>query len=107
VLGGASYVRNRELEFGRKDGTKDEVIRELQAATTSVRITLARLGDDRLAAEYPERHAGMRFQTDRFLLHLCTHAAFHLGQAGIVRRAVTGDATSSRPIPLQDMSVRG
>ena len=101
VLGGTSYVRNRELEFGRASGTKDDVIRELQAATTAVRVTLARLDDARLASEFPERHAGMRFQTDRFLLHLCTHAAFHLGQAGIVRRAVTGDARSSGPIPLK------
>ena len=107
LLGGTSYVRNREVEFGRTSGTKDDVIRELQAATTAVRITLARLGDDRLATEFPERLAGMRFQTDRFLLHLCTHAAFHLGQAGVVRRAVTGDATSSRPIPLDDVSIRG
>lgn len=101
VLGGTSYVRNRELEFGRTSGTKDDVIRELQAAATVVRITLARLGADRLASEFPEHHAGLRFQTDRFLLHLCTHAAFHLGQAGIVRRALTGDARSSGPIPLK------
>jgi RimJ/RimL family protein N-acetyltransferase len=101
VLGGTSYVRNRELEFGRTSGTKDDVIRELQAAATVVRVTLARLGDDRLVSEYPESHNGMRFQTDRFLLHLCTHAAFHLGQAGYVRRAVTGDVQSSSPIPLR------
>ena len=101
VLGGTSYVRNRELEFGRASGTKDDVIRELQAATTAVRVALARLGDDRLFSEYPESHNGMRLQTDRFLLHLCTHAAFHLGQAGSVRRAVTADARSSGPIPLK------
>lgn len=104
VLGGTPYVRNRELEFGQTSGSKDDVIRELQAATTVVRVTLARLGDDQLAREFPELHAGMRFQTDRFLLHLCTHAAFHLGQAGVVRRAVTGDARSSGPIPLKAMA---
>ena len=70
----------------------------------AVRIALARLGDDRLNREYPETHHGMRFQTDRFLLHLCTHAAFHLGQAGYLRRALTGDATSSGPIPLKAMA---
>ena len=107
VLGGTSYARNRELEFGRTSGTKDDVIRELQAATTAVRLTLARLGDAPLSAEYPERHAGMRFQTDRFLLHLCTHAAFHLGQAGFVRRAVTGDAASAGPIPLKAVASTG
>jgi RimJ/RimL family protein N-acetyltransferase/uncharacterized damage-inducible protein DinB len=106
VLGGTSYVRNRELEFGRTSGTKDDVIRELQAATTAVRVTLARLGDVQLVSEYPEAHNGMRFQADRFLLHLCTHAAFHLGQAGYVRRAVTGDAQSSGPLPLKAVASR-
>jgi hypothetical protein len=32
------------------------------------------------------------------MLHLATHLAFHLGQIGYLRRAVTGDATSSGPV---------
>ena len=40
-------------------------------------------------------------------MHLCSHAAFHLGQAGYVRRAVTGDARSSRPVPLRGRPMTG
>jgi hypothetical protein len=94
-------VRNRELGFGR--GRNERRRQELQAADVGADHPGA-ARDNRLAADYPERHAGMRFQTDRFLLHLCTHAAFHLGQAGIVRRAVTGDVRSSGPIPLKAMA---
>ena len=47
---------------------------------------------------------GLPFRTGMFLLHLSGHAAFHLGQAGYLRRVITGDATSSGPIPLQPLS---
>ena len=48
---------------------------------------------------------GMRFRTGLFLLHLCAHAGFHLGQAGYLRRVITGDATSSGPLPLAPLAL--
>ena len=63
------------------------------------------LADNRFDSEYPEAVNGMRFQTGRFLLHLCTHAAFHLGQAGYLRRAITGQSQSSGPIPLKPVAL--
>ena len=104
VLGDAAYVRNRELEFGRNSGSKNDVILEIQAAIGAVRDVLPRLAEGRFDTEYPEAVNGMRFQTDRFLLHLCTHAAFHLGQAGYLRRALTGQSQSSGPIPLKPVA---
>ena len=41
-----------------------------------------------------------RIQTLRFLLHLCAHASFHLGQAGYLRRGLTGQSQSAGPVPL-------
>jgi RimJ/RimL family protein N-acetyltransferase len=104
TLGGTSYVRNRELEFGRDSGSKNDVILEIQAAIDAVQATLPGLAEVRFSAEYPEAVNGMRFQTDRFLLHLCTHAAFHLGQAGYLRRALTGQNQSGGPIPLEPVA---
>ena len=49
---------------------------------------------------------GMVMRTDLFLPHLVAHAAFHLGQAGYVRR-MCGDATSANPLPLQRARVSG
>jgi hypothetical protein len=43
---------------------------------------------------------GRDLRTDRFLLHLCTHAAYHLAQAGYLRRIVTGLNQTSGAIPL-------
>ena len=105
VLAGTGYVRNREAEFGRRSGTRSELMAELDKAAAVVREVLPRLPESTLAAELPEPVMGMRFRTDLFLLHLCAHAGFHLGQAGYVRRMVTGDATSSGPLPLQPLAL--
>lgn len=103
ILGGTGYVRNRDGEFSRRSGTRAEVLAEIQRAIAVLRDVLPTLSDAVLAAEYPEAVMGMKFRTDQFLMHLCVHAGFHLGQAGYVRRALTGDATSSGPLPLQPL----
>lgn len=41
--------------------------------------------------------------TSVFLVHLGAHLAFHLGQAGYLRRIVTGSNTSTGPVPIAGM----
>ena len=105
VLGHTGYVRDREAEFSRRSGARSEVIAELDRALAVVRDVLPYLSENTLAAEFPEPVLGVRFQTGRFLLHLCAHAAFHLGQAGYLRRAMTGDSRSSGPLPLAPLGI--
>jgi hypothetical protein len=100
VLGRTGYVRNRDAEFSRRSGTRSEVIAELDRALAVVREVVPQLSRSALAAEFPEPVIGTRLPTGRFLLHLCAHAAFHLGQAGYLRRAMIGDSTTSGPLPL-------
>jgi hypothetical protein len=69
-----------------------------------VRDVLPGLSRETFDAPLPEPVMGLPFRTGMFLLHLSGHAAFHLGQAGYLRRVITGDATSSGPIPLQPLS---
>jgi DinB family protein len=104
VLGRTGYVRNRELEFGRRSGPRGDILAELRAASGVVDSVLRALPPERLDGAFPEPVDGLRLRTDRFLMHLCSHAAFHLGQAGYVRRAVTGDPRSGRPVPLQPLT---
>jgi hypothetical protein len=106
VLGGSSYRRNRDLEFSRKAGTRAEVIEELTRASNIVRDVLASMPEARLSAPYPEAVMGLVFSTGEFLMHLCVHAGFHLGQAGYLRRLVTQDGRSSNPIPLTALGKR-
>jgi len=104
VLGGTGYRRNRELEFSRRSGNRTELVAEIQKAAAVVREVLPHVTQSQLADEFPEPIMGFKLRTDLFLTHLCVHTAFHLGQAGYVRRAVTGDPTSSGPISLQPLS---
>lgn len=106
VLGGESYVRDRDAEFGRRSGTREELLSELQKTADVVRRVLGKFPASRAAEDFPEPVMGMRLRTDVFLLHLCVHAGFHLGQAGYLRRAVTGDSTSSGPLPLKPLSFK-
>jgi DinB superfamily len=104
VLGGTGYVRNREAEFGRRSGTRAEITAEIVSAINVVHDVLPRLPQDRLDAPLGEPVMGLTFRTEAFLLHLCVHAGFHLGQVSYLRRVITADATSSGPIPLQPLA---
>ncbi len=104
VLGGTGYVRNRELEFSRSSGTRAEIKAELDAAIAAVEKTLPGLSPEVLAAAYPASPVpGKEIGTALFLQHLCSHASFHLGQAGYLRRLVTGEAKSAGPVSLHDL----
>jgi len=105
VLGQTGYVRNRELEFARRSGTRAELAAEIDRTIAVVRDVLARVPESALLAPYPEPILGLTFGTRLGLLHLCAHAAFHLGQAGYLRRVLTGEAAqSSGPLPLTPLA---
>jgi uncharacterized damage-inducible protein DinB len=104
VLGGSSYTRNREAEFESKSATRAELVAELDAALAAVRTVLPGLPDDVWAREFPEPVMGHRLPADRFLIHLCAHAAYHLGQTGYLRRVLTRDASSSGALPLKALA---
>lgn len=99
-LGGTRYVRNRDAEFSTRSGTRGQVDLELQAAIGAVTTTLAGLDDAALRHPMPGAPNAMAVRTGMFLLHLVAHTAFHLGQAGYLRRLLTGDVSSAGPLPL-------
>lgn len=105
VLGGADYVRDREAELARRSGTRDELIAEVEAAITVVQDVLPRVAADRFDSEFPTPVGGIRIRTGLFLLHLSTHAAYHLGQVGYLRRALTADNHVSGAMPLQPLTL--
>jgi hypothetical protein len=100
VLGGLAYQRNRDAEFGRRTGSRQELAGEIRAARQVVDDVLPGVDAARLTELFPEPVGGHRVRTDMFLLHLSAHLAFHLGQVGYVRRMVTGENRSSAPLPL-------
>ena len=100
VLGATGYVRDRDAEFSRASGARPEIVAELDRTIAVVRAVVPTLSGATLAEEFPEPLLGVRCRTGLFLLHLCAHAAFHLGQAGYLRRAMTGDSTTSGALPI-------
>lgn len=100
VLGGTAYERHRDLEFSRRKGTRAEIVGEIESTVRVVRAVIPTLDVATLARDYPEVVAGRVIETSVFLTHLCAHLALHLGQAGYLRRMLTGDARSTIPVPL-------
>jgi hypothetical protein len=104
VLGGTGYVRNRDLEFATRSGRREDLVRELSETATVVSETLARLPPEALEKPYPQPVANLQLPCRLFLMHLAVHLSFHLGQAGYLRRIVTGDTRSSGPVALQALA---
>ena len=104
VLGGISYVRDREREFSRNSGTRTELIEEIRSTIQMVERVLPGVNEQTLARQFPESLGGATFTTRLFLLHLSAHLAHHLGQAGYLRRALTADTRSSGPLPVKELA---
>jgi len=104
VLGQTGYVRDREREFATREGSRAEIRRRVEETASVVSEVLAKLPRSVLDAPYPEVHGGAQLSGRTFLLHLCTHAAFHLGQAGYLRRVVTGNPASSGPLSIKALA---
>ena len=100
-VGRGTYVRNRAAEFSTRNGTRAEVDSALRAAIDAVNQTLMTCSEATLNEAMPGAPNGMPVRTGMFLLHLVAHTAFHLGQAGYLRRMLTGEqAASAGPMPL-------
>ena len=95
VLGESGYARDREAEFTRRDVPRAELLGLLATTRQVVGATLERLGETRLADDYPEPVGGLRLGTGEFLVHLASHLGYHLGQIDSHRRLATGVARSA------------
>lgn len=104
VLGGAPYVRDRAREFAARDIARAELRIEIERATDAVRTVLPTLTEADLAKPYADVLGGARPLTGLFLMHLTAHLSFHFGQAGYLRRALTGDGRVSGAISLQSLN---
>lgn len=103
ILGQTGFVRDRDAEFANRGRSRSDVARDLRGTAAM----LARVFDGRSQADFPEvyplEYGGMKLPTAVFLVHLEAHLAFHLGQAGYLRRTLTGEATGSGAVALADL----
>lgn len=91
-LGGTGYVRDREAEFATRDVPRTALAEGLRAAQRDVDQALAGLAGADLAMLPPVRFGqDHEMPVPLALVHLATHLAYHLGQADVHRRIVTGE----------------
>lgn len=104
VLGGTSYVRDRDAEFSRRGVPRTELIEGLRQASEVVTATLTALDPARLEAPYPLPVLNRRLDTGDFMMHLATHLAYHTGQVDFHRRIVTGDVAGVGAVSPTELS---
>ena len=85
-VGHSGYIRDRVREFAVRDLTRAEVIKEIDAAAQAVEAALSTMDPANLAREFPSALGGERMSTGAFLVHLCAHLGYHLGQLNYHRR---------------------
>jgi hypothetical protein len=90
-LGGTGYVRDRSAEFARRGVPRAELVAEVERTRLAVKTGLERLAPNAVDHDFPELIAQARLRTGDYLVHLCTHFAYHLGQLDAHRRVVTGN----------------
>jgi hypothetical protein len=103
VLGGGSYVRDRDAEFSLRGVPRAELIDGLHQAERAVRETLTSIDPTRFSETYPQPVANRRVNTGEFVAHLATHLAYHAGQLDFHRRVVTGDASGVGAVSPLDL----
>ena len=107
VLGGTDYVRDRVSEFSDRSSTREKIIGEISSTSVTLRSVLPSMDESKLSSTYPEPIAGVELNTLQFLLHLCTHLAYHVGQAGYLRRVLTRDDRSIGPVSVKALAEDG
>jgi uncharacterized damage-inducible protein DinB len=100
MLGNTGYIRDRDAEFSRRGATRAEIVDELQRARRVVETVLTALPETALESTLSHPTLPGPVPTQRFLVHLCAHAGFHLGQVGYLRRMLSGDNRSTGPLPI-------
>lgn len=103
VLGGSSYVRDRNAEFGKRDVPRAELLVQVDAAIAAVRAAVPKITPQVWAADFPEPVGGFMVKTDEFVTHLAAHFAYHLGQLDYHRRLVSAKGDTAGCLPIGEL----
>jgi uncharacterized damage-inducible protein DinB len=103
MLGQSGYVRDRPREFAAIGLKRIELLAEIAEAESVVSTVIPALSDADLGAPFPETLGGATVETADFLLHLCAHLGYHLGQVDYHRRIVTGNSSGVGALPIHEL----
>ncbi|MFN0177314.1 MAG: DinB family protein [Gemmatimonadales bacterium] len=104
VLGRTGYVRHRDVEFSARGLPRADVLAGIERAKQAVSAVLLGQPID-LLAEYPETVGGKyRVTTGDWLIHLEAHLAYHVGQAGYLRRILMASPVAVPAVGLPSLA---
>jgi hypothetical protein len=103
TLGKSGYVRDRPREFAATGLKRVELLAEIAEAESVVATVIPALTEAELGAPFPETLGGATVETADFLLHLCAHLGYHLGQVDYHRRLVTGNSAGIGALPIHGL----
>jgi hypothetical protein len=86
MLGGTSYVRNRDEEFSLKNIPREKLISDINDLKETIKNTLPKLSEEDLQSEFPIKIRDEVFSTQNMLIYLLAHLNYHLGQVNYLRR---------------------
>jgi uncharacterized damage-inducible protein DinB len=90
VLGGSSYVRNRDREFlDEPYASKAEILQGFDGACAETRSVLASLNDTSLLETAPLDGSPGSVPNYQLVLRLLTHLTYHGGQIRSMSRMLT------------------
>ncbi len=82
------YVRNRDLEFTRKDVARDVLVSQLHDLIAVINKSLSDLTPEQLEADYPIPFDDATRSKSYVLVQLLAHLNYHLGQVNYLRRVL-------------------
>lgn len=93
VLGKTGFIRDRDREFSATDLPSELLLGGIRETEIMVRAVLSAFPTEGLHDRFPSPPPSMRgISTARFLCHLTTHLAYHLGQINYHRRLTAAEA---------------
>jgi len=104
VLGKSGYVRDRDAEFAVRGLQRVELEMLLAVTRDEIARALDQLDSDQLPLDFPIPIGKTTLSTGRFLVHLATHLTYHLGQADMHRRVVTGQSNGLGTVAVSSLA---
>ncbi|MFK7000111.1 DinB family protein [Flavobacterium oreochromis] len=86
TLGNTNYIRERDLEFSKKNIPKEELLHAIETTKKMIQSTLNKLDETDLEKTYPMEMNYPIKTTYHLLIHLTIHLSYHIGQINFHRR---------------------
>jgi hypothetical protein len=86
TLGNTGYIRDRDAEFSKKSVPRLKLINDIDATIGMLIDVLGSLSNTDMDTKHAFMKTDKQDSTGHFLIHLCAHLSYHLGQINYHRR---------------------